>query len=128
MKDKRQIFHGANPEIFENAKLLRNKQTKCEKILWEEFESNKILGFRFKAQHPLDVFVADFYCHKLKLVIEIDGEYHLEKEQSAYDLARTEEINGYGIRVLRFTNSEVEKDLKGVVESITKVCKELNQL
>jgi very-short-patch-repair endonuclease len=128
MKDKRQMFHGATPGIFENARLLRDKQTKYEKMLWEELKSNKILGLRFKAQHPIDVFVADFYCHKLRLVIEIDGEYHLAKQQSIYDSARTDRLGGHGVTVLRFTNSEVEKDRKGVVDRITKACKELSQI
>jgi len=128
MKDKRQMFFGAQQAIFENAGQLRERQTRQEELLWNELSGNKIMGFKFRRQHPIDVFVADFYCHKLKLVIEIDGGYHLEKEQSIYDLARTEEISGYGIRMMRFTNSEVEKDLKGVVKSITRTCKELSQI
>lgn len=128
MKDKRQMFFGAPPAIFENAGQLRGRQTPQEELLWNELKGNKIMGLKFRRQHPIDVFVADFYCHKLKLVIEIDGEYHAEKEQVEYDAGRTEEMNGYGIRVMRFTNSEVEKDIKGVVESITRTCKELSQI
>lgn len=122
------MFHGATPGIFENAGQLRARQTRQEELLWKELRGNKVMGLKFRRQHPIDVFVADFYCHKLRLVIEIDGEYHLEKEQSIYDSARTEEIAGHGISVLRFTNSEVEKDIKGVVDRITKACKELSQI
>lgn len=128
MKDKRQMFFGAPQAIFENAGQLRARQTRQEEFLWNELRGNNVMGLKFRRQHPIDVFVADFYCHKLKLVIEIDGEYHLEKEQSIYDSARTDEIGGHGIRVLRFTNSEVEKDISGVVDRITKACKELSQI
>lgn len=127
MKDKRQMFYGASSSIFRNAEKLRANMTECERLLWEELKSNKILGLRFKAQHPVDSFIADFYCHKLKLVIEIDGEYHAENEQVKYDAGRTEEMALHGLKVLRFRNQEVNDNLKQVVEKIRVECLKMRE-
>mgnify|MGYP001160336182 CR=1 FL=1 len=74
------------------------------------------LGVRFKAQYPIERFIADFYCHKAKLVIEVDGEIH--DYQQEYDLGREAEIEKYGIRVIRFTNKEIFDNLNNVMEII----------
>ncbi|GAB4246991.1 MAG: hypothetical protein Tsb0034_26070 [Ekhidna sp.] len=76
MNSPENMFYGATPSIFEKAKMLRQNMTRQELILWKELSANKLLGLRFKAQHPIGNFIADFYCHKLKLVIEIDGDSH----------------------------------------------------
>ena len=76
------MFYGAKRKIFERAKELRENMTDAEKILWTRLKSNQ-LGVRFKSQHPINIFIVDFYCHKYKLVIEVDGDYH--KEQKDYD-------------------------------------------
>ncbi|MEM9897132.1 MAG: DUF559 domain-containing protein, partial [Bacteroidota bacterium] len=62
MTDKRTMFYGASPLIFERAKELRQNMTYHEKLLLEELRANKIYGFRFKAQHPISTFIVDFYC------------------------------------------------------------------
>lgn len=80
------MFYGAKPHIFEKAKELRNNMTEAEKLLWGKLQKNKIMGLRFKAQHPIDIFIADFYCHKLKLVIEVDGGIHNLPENKEYEL------------------------------------------
>ena len=64
------MFYGAKPEIFRRARMLRVKMTIEEKLLWNKLKDNQ-LSFRFKPQHPIDIYIADFYCHALKLVIEI---------------------------------------------------------
>ena len=73
--DYKNMFYGAGPILFEFAKNLRNNQTEAEQYLWNYLKGNQILNVRFKRQHPVLYFVADFYCHKAKLVIEIDGGY-----------------------------------------------------
>lgn len=125
MSDKRSMFYGANPSIFEKAKMLRSNMTSHEKRLWEELNANKIMGLRFKAQHPVDAFVADFYCHKLKLVIEVDGHSHDSENQSAYDQNRNVIMNNLGITVLRFRNDQIENDINNVIEIIKKQCNDL---
>ena len=120
--DSVSMFYGAKPNIFEKAKALRKNMTRTELILWEHLRSKKILGLRFRPQHPIDIFIADFYCHPVKLVIEIDGGIHTTKEQKEYDIGRTAELNYWEIKVIRFTNKEIEKELKSVLETIKQVC------
>lgn len=91
------MFYNAKPHIFEKAKVLRENMTQAELKLWENLKGKKILGLRFRAQHPIDIFIADFYCHSLKMVIEIDGDVHLSPEQKEYDIGREVEINHWGI-------------------------------
>ncbi|MCX6753067.1 MAG: endonuclease domain-containing protein [Candidatus Nomurabacteria bacterium] len=97
------------------ARYLRKEETKAEKILWEEIRNNK-LGIKFRRQHPIDRFIIDFYVPKIKLAIELDGEIH--KENKEYDKMRTEYLNSKNIKVLRFWNSEIETDLKKVLDKI----------
>lgn len=73
------MFFGASPVIHKQAKELRKRETKAEKILWS-FLSNHQLIVKFRRQHPVNQFIVDFYSHELKLVIEVDGEIHLKKE------------------------------------------------
>lgn len=107
----------ANPIIFKNAARLRDNMTDTEKLLWEKLRL-KPLGFKFRRQHPISHYILDFYCHKLKLSIEIDGGYHLPKEQQLKDKERTETINELGIKEVRFTNSQVTNDIENVMSII----------
>ena len=109
------MFYGAKRDIFQKASVLRENMTVVEKLLWSRLNSSQ-LGVRFKRQHPIDIFIADFYCHQFKLVIEVDGEYH--KEQLDYDEGRTAELENLGITVIRFTNDEVMDDIDRVVEEV----------
>ena len=111
------MFYGAKRDIFQKASELRENMTIAEKLLWSRLKSNQ-LGVRFKRQHPIDIFIADFYCHQYKLVVEVDGEYH--NEQLDYDEGRTAELQNLGITVIRFTNDEVMSDVDRVVEEIRK--------
>ena len=93
-----------------------------EKAIWERLKGNQILELRFKSQHPIDKYIADFYCHRLKLVIEIDGKNHTENNQSEYDIGRTEDLNHLGITVIRFTNEQIDGNLDKVVNQIEAYC------
>ena len=112
------MFKGASAQVFGNAKKLRNHMTNAEQLLWEELRQNKFYGLKFRRQHPIQNYIADFYCHKYKLVIEIDGEYHLSKDQVEYDKDRTEILNFNDVIVLRFTNGEVLNDINKVLLDI----------
>ena len=112
------MFYGAKRDIFEKAKMLRENMTVAEKQLWSRLNGSQ-LGVRFIRQHPIDIFIADFYCHQYKLIVEIDGEYH--KGQLYYDEGRTAELERFGITVIRFTNEEVMVDLDRVVEEIKNI-------
>ena len=111
------MHYGATPSVFRNAQKLRDKMTEPEKKLWEYVKS-KPKGFKFRRQHPIAGYVLDFYCHKLRLSIEIDGGYHLKKDQREKDKERTENLENIGITEIRFTNEQVLNEFDGVIASI----------
>ena len=82
------------------------------------FEKSKTQGFKFRRQHPIAHFIADFFCLESNLVIEIDGSYHDEREQQEYDEGRTFELEEINVKVLRFTNEEVIRDTEFVLNEI----------
>lgn len=111
------MHEGAKPILFQRAQNLRKRETEAEKILWERL-SNKQLGVKFRRQHPLYRFIVDFYCHELRLVVELNGSIHDLEEQANYDQFRTMLINQLDIKVIRFRNDEIFEDLDKVLEAI----------
>ena len=104
-------------EKLDRARELRQDMTSAEKILWQELRANK-LGFHFRRQQVIEGFIVDFYCHKVGLVIELDGNVHEEETQKESDTLRDKALNEIGLRVVRFRNEEVAKNLTRVVEKI----------
>ncbi len=115
---ERHMFYGASKKIFLRAIELRNNMTKAEKILWQELRNRDLFKARWKAQHPIDIFVVDFYCHKYKLVIEVDGDIHLKEEIQERDDGREHDIEKLGISILRFTNKEIFENIESVKKCI----------
>ena len=102
-------------EKLQRAKELRREMTPAEKILWEELRANK-LGVHFRRQQVIQGFIVDFYCHKAGLVVEVDGDVHdLQKEE---DARREKVLSELGLRVVRFGNDEVVRELSVVVGRI----------
>ena len=99
------------------AKALRRNMTTSEIILWQELR-NRSLGLKFRRQHPIGPYVLDFFCHKLKLCIELDGDVHQSTEANMYDERRTAFLNSQGITVLRYSNEVVSNNIGGILESI----------
>ena len=114
------MFYGAKRNIFLRAIELRNNMTEAEKNLWEELKKKEIFKARWKRQHPIDIFVVDFYCHKYKLAIEVDGEIHLKEEIREHDDGRAHDIEKLGIKILRFTNKEIFDNIEFVKNRILK--------
>ena len=112
------LSHAANPETFKKAHELRKSMTSVEKILWRHLRNRRLNGFKFRRQHPIDIFIADFYCHERKLIIELDGGIHDTEEQHEYDLGRTFELQGKGFKIIRYSNEEVINDIEKVLKSI----------
>jgi len=117
---ERTMFYGASPNTFDKARLLRNNMTEAEKIVWDKLKNRKVFKARFRRQHPIGSFIVDFYCHEYKLAIEIDGEIHLKTEVNEYDDGRSHDIEKLGIKILRFTNNEVFKNLNKIIVEILK--------
>ena len=115
--DEVNMYYGAAPKLFQLAKQLRNRTTTAEEILWSKININE-WHLKFRRQHPVSVYVADFYCHKIKLVIELDGGHHENREVKIYDEARESDLKQWGITVLRFKNEEV---IHNIAEVITKI-------
>jgi very-short-patch-repair endonuclease len=111
------MHNGANPTIYKNARKLRDNMTKAEQQLWDYLKS-KPFGFKFRRQHPIGNFILDFYCHKLRISIEVDGGYHLTTEQKTKDAERTKYVASLGITEYRFTNEEIIVNLNKTIEVI----------
>ena len=102
-------------EKLERAKELRREMTPAEKLLWQEVRAKK-LGVRFRRQQIIQGFIVDFYCHKAALVIEVDGDVHdLQQDE---DARRERVLREMGLRIVRFRNDEVVRDLSTVVGRI----------
>ena len=117
------MFKGAPNSAFLKARLLRNNMTAAEKTLWIYLQNKKFEGYKFRRQHPLHLFIVDFYCHELGLIIEVDGAYHETKEQEEADEKRTELLKFQGLTVIRFTNDEVLADIDSVLTKIKNAIK-----
>ncbi len=95
---------------------MRDDPTWAEKMLWEELRLKRLEGFRFRQQHVISNFIADFYCHQAKLVIEVDGSSH--DNRKVQDFHRDQFMMGLGLTVLRVTNEEVLNSMETVKEKI----------
>ena len=114
------LHKGAIGKLYQYGRELRQAATKAEKILWEYLRNRNLDGLKFRRQHPIGKFIADFYCHEMKLVVELDGAVHDGKMNVQYDDSRTLELKGSGIKVIRFRNSEVENNISFVLNEIRK--------
>jgi len=117
-EDKQRMHHNASAYIFGNARKLRDNMTEAEKMLWEALRLKRLSGYKFRRQHPIGKFIVDFYCHEVKLVIELDGGYHNGEEQKEYDSFRTKALEDVGLNEIRFTNEQVYNNLDEVLEEI----------
>ena len=103
--------------IFENAKKLRNTMTDSETFLWMHLR-NGINGLKFRRQHPIGLYIADFFCYKVKLIVEIDGSIHNKKEIQIQDKLKEDDLIKWGYHIIRFTNKEVHQGVDKVLERI----------
>ena len=101
-----------NKMLTENAKILRNNMTKEEKHLWYDYL--KKCPTKFSRQKVLGRYIADFYSAKAKIVIELDGAQHFEKENRIYDEKRTEFLEQYGLKIIRIPNGEINTNFEGI--------------
>lgn len=112
------MFFGAKPALFRFAEKMRHAPTDGELAMWHLLKSEILRVYKFRRQHPISTFIADFDSHKLKLVIEIDGGYHLNNFQKKYDDFRDEDMDGMGIAVIRFSNEEVIRHGESVKQKL----------
>lgn len=109
-----------SPALWEKlkplARQMRHEPTLAEKQLWQKLRNKQLLGFKFRRQHSIDRFIADFYCADVGLVVEVDGAIHDYTQEE--DALRQEFLESLGLRVLRFRNAEVLNSIDGVLEVI----------
>jgi len=117
-KNPQPYYFGAGEIIFEYALELRKPLTKAENILWQKLRNRKINGFKFRRQHPINRFIADFYCHEAKLIIELDGCIHDLPEIQERDRIKQDYIESKGLKMLRFKNEEVLFSIDVVLSKI----------
>lgn len=118
------MFEGASHIIFERAKELRKNMTHTETVLWMHLKKG-INGCKFRRQHPIGLYIADFYCHKARLIIETDGTIHKKPEIIESDKKKEKDLLDWGYAVLRFKNAEVINHPEKVLDLITKKLTEL---
>ncbi|MHB9037399.1 MAG: endonuclease domain-containing protein [Armatimonadota bacterium] len=114
------MAQGSGPESIERARDLRRRQTPIEARLWKCLRAGQLDRFKFRRQHPVGRFITDFCCEEVRLVVEVDGDTHVEQEE--YDEARTAHFVSLGYSVMRVTNREVLSNMAGVLEVILKEC------
>ena len=109
------MIHYNNANV-KHAKRLRKDMTPWERKLWYCFL--KDYPVRFQRQKCIDHYIADFYCFQAKLVIELDGGGHYYPDSADYDAKRTELLENYGLKVIRFCNTDIDKNFYGVCTAI----------
>jgi very-short-patch-repair endonuclease len=105
------------PDRIARARELRRSATDAERVMWRALREN-FPQLRFRRQYPVGPFIVDFYCHALKLGIEVDGGQHLEPENAAYDGHRTDYLASRGLQIIRFDNLQVLTDTDAVLTAL----------
>ena len=118
MTEKRPFHLDATPIVFEYAKALKKEMTKAEKFLWKKLRDRRLNDLKFRRQHPIGKFILDFYCHELKLAIEVDGNIHELEDVKEKDEGRTYMLTEWDITIIRFTNDEVINNIDFVLKNI----------
>jgi very-short-patch-repair endonuclease len=117
----------AGEEIFQRAKALRHKMTEAENTLWFQLKNRKLNGLKFRRQHPVHLYIADFYCHEKHLIIEVDGGIHNNPLVKEHDENRSAELDRLGITIIRFSNEQIMQNLETVLKEIISFTITLNR-
>jgi acetylglutamate kinase len=121
---KQNMYYGASHLIFQKAEELRNRMTPAEEIVWKHIHINE-WRLKFRRQHPIWNYVADFYCHSLKFVIELDGEIHETEGVKINDEQRQKHLKELGLTVLKLKNEDVFKNIDSVIKQISQTVEKL---
>lgn len=112
------FYFGASPDILRKASELRQNMTKAKKALWEELRNKKLGDYRFRRQHPIGIFIVDFFCFESMLAIELDGGIHDTDYQRERDFERTIMLREHGIAEIRFRNKDIFDNMDRVLIEI----------
>lgn len=103
--------------LLDRRRELRNNATSQEVLLWSRLKNSQI-GFKFRRQHSIGGYIVDFYCPLKRLVVEIDGPEHFTEESMGYDEVRSKSFEVLDIKIIRFTNGEIDKNLDAVIQKV----------
>jgi very-short-patch-repair endonuclease len=120
LKTRRAPMLPYNNKLKPFSRSLRSNMTDAEKLLWSKIRRKQLKGLQFYRQKIIGNYIADFYCPKLKPVIEVDGGQHYSAEGRENDRVRDNYMTGAGITVIRFSDRDVLKNLEGILEEIWK--------
>jgi very-short-patch-repair endonuclease len=109
-----------HPAIRERAQEFRHPLTRAENFLWQVLRDRKLNGLKIRRQEPFGPYIADFYCHEARVIIEVDGPSH--DRSAEYDAIRTAWFEGLEIKVIRFTNQAIFNNIGEVLQEIAEVC------
>ena len=104
--------------VKSRAQILRASPTPAEREMWEILRDRRLAGIKFRRQSPISIFVVDFYCARLKLVVELDGEVHSDPHQVAHDKNRDSYLRSLGCTILRFPNRDLFQNREAVLTQI----------
>src|SRR5688500_9054297 len=112
----------ADRRLIEFARQMRHEPTPAEARLWRLLRNRRTTGFKFRRQHPVGLYVADFYSASAALVVELDGDTHATEEGIEHDRVRHEYLRGLELEVIRFWNVDLKENEDGVLDRICEVC------
>jgi very-short-patch-repair endonuclease len=115
---KDNLTWACKPDIFNKSRVLRKSMSPAEKVLWRYLRNNKLGGLKFRKQHLLDIFIADFYCHKKKLIIGLCGGINDTVEQRGYNDGRSFELEEKSFKMLRFRDEGIISNIEYVLSKI----------
>jgi very-short-patch-repair endonuclease len=109
------------------AQILRAEPTPAERAMWQMLRGSRLEGLKFRRQSPIGIFIADFHCRELNLVVEVDGKIHGDHRQSAHDQNRDSYLRSLGCTILRFSNHQIFEDRESVLSKILETAVNLRQ-
>ena len=108
-------------DLKQKARELRKNMTPQERKLWNILKNRQFYGYRFRRQFPIERYIVDFVCREKKIVIELDGGQHNHPDEIQYDIERTSVLNSEGYQVIRFWNSDIDRNLLGVYKKLQEI-------
>ena len=120
------MFEGASFLLFEKAKNLRKNMTVAEEVLWMYLKKG-IGGYKFRRQHPIGIYIADFFCYKLRLIVEVDGSIHNNSDTKSNDIIRQSDLEKSGYIVIKFNNVDIYKHVDIVLNKISIIVNNINK-
>ena len=120
------MFEGASFLLFEKAKKLRKNMTGAEEVLWMYLRKG-IGGYKFRRQHPIGIYIVDFFCYKLRLIVEVDGSIHHNSDTKSNDIIRQSDLEKLGYTVIRFNNADIYKHADMVLNKISIIVNNINK-